>query len=104
MSCLLDLQDIFHLSKDGFNEASFSQQDFILEEDEAVLHVGAQVRDQVQPFLEKSFDEFLRNVPLVSNHFSTNILADFFYRLPVINVARRDATLTQVSLEITNQV
>ena len=30
VSCMLDLQDIFHLSKDSFNKTSFPQQELVL--------------------------------------------------------------------------
>ena len=70
VSCVLQLEDVFHLSEESFNEASFPQQNFILQKEETLFPVGAEIGDEKEPSLQECFDEVLRDVPLVSNHFS----------------------------------
>ena len=87
MSCMLNLEDIFGLSKESFNQTSFPQQDFILQQDETLFHVGAQAGDKMEPSLQQGVDELLRDVPFVSKYFSLDVLANFFNMFSVINVA-----------------
>lgn len=58
----------------------------------------------MEPSLQQGVDELLRDVPLVSKYFSLDVLANFFNMFSVINVAWSNQTITQVSIDIANQM
>ena len=48
MSGVLDLSDVFELIDDGFDQGSFTQQDFVGHRQELIFHVGPQLGTQLE--------------------------------------------------------
>ena len=48
MAGMLDLRDVFELISDGLDDGSFSEQEFVRPVEQSVVHLFAQLGDEVQ--------------------------------------------------------
>ena len=63
---MLNLRLVFQLVNDGLDNVAFTQQQLVTHEHEAVLHIGANTRNQVQSVFQQALEQRLREIALVA--------------------------------------
>ncbi len=90
MARMLDLKNILELVVGRLDEGALTQQDFVHQIDQLLLHVFLVASDQLQALLVKLFEESLRDITSVSTEFSEQALAHLRNRLTVIDIPRSE--------------
>lgn len=91
---------------DGFDECSFSEQNFVVEVHKRVLHVLPDLRDKVYVVNKKGLEKVLAYVAPVSKQLSEQSLGEVvvFQWFTVIRVARCKRPLYYLSAVVDNDV
>ena len=89
---VLNLTDILELIVDRLDQSPLAEQEFVCQGEQPVLHVLAELRDQMEALLdEEGFGEGLRAVALVPEQFAKEAADQAGNRTPIIEVARAQA-------------
>lgn len=88
MSGVLKLTEVLELVVHGFDDCSFSQEDFIRHLHQLVLHVAADARYQLETLFHQLFEEALGDIALVPIELSLKLLGQVRHRLSVVDVSR----------------
>lgn len=89
MPGMLDLRDIFQLINDRFDDGSLAQQDLIDQQHQAVLHVLAQLGDQLQVEIPPELlHQLLRDVAAIAKQFAMQTLGQGWHWFAVIAIPR----------------
>ena len=105
MTRMLDLRDVLELINDGLNDCSAAQQNTITPSHQLVLHILAQLGDQLKiKHLAQGLSQGLRDVTLVPEELAKQVLSQVWYRFAVIDIARREAEAQDFALIIDHQV
>ena len=89
---MLDLCDVLQLIVDSLYNCTFPQKNFIRNAHYGTLHVAFQFGYQLDSIDKQSAEQFLTDIPLVSNQFPVYLTDErfIFKRFPVINITRRE--------------
>jgi hypothetical protein len=105
MARMLDLRDILELVKDGLNQDTFSQKEFVRQGHQAVLHILAQLGNQLDlEILPELFEEGPRNVTSVPKQLTKEPFRQDWDRNSIIDIPGCELTSQQLALVIDHQV
>ncbi len=104
MARMLNLANVLQLVVDGLNDRSFSQQDFVDELDETLLHVLAGFGHQLQSAIVELLEQLLTDVTSVAEELTQSALSHFWHRLAVVGVCGRELKCQQFATRVDNQV
>ncbi len=88
MTGMLDLGLVLQLVVNGFNDVPFTQQQFIQQRQQAVLHPGSQAGDELQSLLPHLLEQGLGNVAFVAEQLAKQPSCQFGYRFAIIDIPR----------------
>src|SRR3990170_964574 len=102
---MLNLRDILELIDDCFHDRALSQQQAICQRQQFVLHVGAQLGDQLDvESLYQEFKERLGKIAFVAKQLTEQLLDQFGNRLAVIDISWRESNIEQLAPIIDDQM
>ena len=106
MPCVFNLTDILELIVDSLDDSSLSEQYFVVEVHERVLHVPPDFGHQMYVVHEEHLKKVLADVPPVGKEFPEESLRKLsvLQRFPVIGAAWRELPLYNLSPLIDDQV
>lgn len=90
MTGMFNLRDILELVDDGFNDGTFTQQQFVAQQHQLVLHVGFELGDQFNPLLPELVAQRFGEVAFVSDEFTEQAFDQLGHGLTVIDIAAGD--------------
>src|SRR5438045_6391103 len=105
MARMLDLIDVFELIRDSFDDSSFAEQEFVRPVEQAVVHLCAQLGDEVQAVgHQQLLSERLGEIAFVAKEFAHQAFRQLGNGMPIIEVARGEAKGQELALIVDNQV
>ena len=105
MPGMLDLGDILQLIDDRFDDGSFSQQDLVGHEHQAVLHILAQFGDELDVEIQPQLlHQLLGDVTFVAKQLAEQAFGQCRDWFAIINVARGQLAGQQLTLIVDHQV
>ena len=105
MAGMLDLADVFELVIDGLDDGSFAQEELIGPLEQAVVHLFAQFRDEVQSVgHQQLLGQRLGEIAFIAKEFAHQTCGELGNRMPIIDVARCEAKGQQLALVVDDQV
>ncbi len=105
MAGVLDLADVLELIGDGLDDRSFAQEDLVRPGDQALVHVLAQLRDELEPLgHEELLRQRLGDVPPIAKQLAEQPLDQLGHGLAVIDVTRRQAERQQFAAVVDHPV
>ena len=105
MTRMFDLRDVLELINDGLNDRSAAQQNTITPSHQLVLHILAQLGDQLKiKHIAQGLSQRLRDVTLVPKELAEQVLSQVWHRFAVIDIAGCEAETQDFALIIDHQV
>ena len=105
MPRMFDLRDILELIDDGFDDGPFAQQDLIIQQHEAVLHVLAQLGDQLKiVHLSELVHQRLRDVASIAKQLAPQVPGHVRHRFSIVDIARPEMAGQQLTAIIDDQM
>jgi superoxide dismutase len=104
MARVLNLLDVFELIVDAFDDRALAQSQLIHQWHEFVMHVLADLGDQVQAALPEFVEKALGDVAPIRDELAGQALSQVGDGLTVVNVAGRDPKREQLATIIDDQV
>lgn len=106
MPGVFNLGHILEFVIDGLDQRSFPQEDLVRDGHDLPLHVVLELGNQLNAIYKEFGEEVLADVPFVSHQLSEDLLDEGLVpqRLPIIDIARCDHEVQQVSFLVADQV
>lgn len=105
MAGMFDLRDVLELVIDGLNDAAFTQQEFVGQNHEVILHVGFDTGDKLNTgSVEEFFEQRLGDVALVAKKFAKHRFDQIGNWDTVVHIARSKRTRQQFAQIATNHM
>ena len=104
MPGVLDLLDVLDLVVDGFDDGPLAQQQLIHERHQFVVHVLANLGDQLQAPLPELVKQSMGNVAAIADQLAGQTPSQLRYRFAIIRVAGGDPEGEQFALVVDDQV
>jgi hypothetical protein len=105
MAGMLDLADVFELIGDGLDDGSFAQEELIRPIEQAVVHLFAQLRDQVQSLGDQQLlGQRLREIALVPKELADQACGQLGNGVSIIDITGCETKGYQLALVIDDQV
>ena len=103
---VFNLGHILEFVIDGLDQRSFPQEDLVRDGHNLPLHIVLELGNQLNAIHKEFGEEVLADVTLVSHQLAENLFNKRFVpeRLPVVDVARGDHEVQQISLLIADQM
>ena len=86
MSCMSNLRDVLQLVIDGFDDGSLAKQNLVYQGHQAILHVLANRRNQLNTLFKELVKQWLRDVAFIAKQFTPQLLGHMGHRLAVIHM------------------
>ncbi len=105
MARMLNLRDVFELIGDGFDDGAFAQEELVGPIEQAVVHLLTQFGDELEPLGDQQvLREGQRERAFITNELAHEPFGELGNRVPIINVAWRQAKGHELALIVDNQV
>ncbi len=105
MARMLNLRDVFELIGDGFDDGPFAQEELVGPIEQAVVHLLAQFGDELESLGDQQvLREGQREIAFITNELAHEPFGELGNRVPIINVAWRQAKGHELALIVDDQV
>ncbi len=101
---VVNLRDVFQLVVNGLDDGPLAQQQLVHQGQQSVLHVLANRRDELHSLGKESFEELMRDIPLVSKALAEESFGQLRHRLAVIDITSGQKEGQDLALVIDHQM